>query len=76
VEDVAHCGRLVSAMLEALESRTRTFVEAIHVELPYERRYICMFEILSVGVSEERRRHVTQSATPTQELLRIQKMAT
>jgi len=32
-----------------------TFVKAIHVELSYERRNICMLEILSERVSEDDR---------------------
>ena len=51
-----------------------TFVKAIHVELSYKRRNVCMLEILSERVSEEET-HLT-SEIPTQELLRIQKMAT
>ena len=51
-----------------------TFVKAIHVELSYKGRNICMLEVLSEEVSKEHK-HVT-SAIPTQELLRIQKMAT
>jgi hypothetical protein len=53
VEDVAHCAWLDLVVWILYKGKIRTFVKAIHVELSYKGRNICMFEVLSDSVSKK-----------------------